>query len=131
MLTVQNIHPLTGSGVSQAPARYMSHVKPPTLRLGGTVGKVCDLEGESRLLGDGAVRPALSPAPCPHRALVFGEVAGVWASASLESLLPNWRRFQFIKSSVFQVCCAPDYGMLNCVLTGWSKMSSRRPLEAD
>lgn len=41
---------------------------------GGMVGKGCDLEGDSRLLRDLAVRSALSPALVPHRVLVFGEV---------------------------------------------------------
>lgn len=42
------------------------------------MGKVCDLEGDSRLLRDLAVQPALSRAPCPHRGLVFGEAALGW-----------------------------------------------------
>lgn len=52
----------------QTSARYMSHIKPATLTLGEMVGKVCDLEGDSRLLRDLAAQPALSPAPV----LVFG-----------------------------------------------------------
>lgn len=52
----------------------MSHVRPAMLTLGEMVGKVCDLEGDSRLLRDLAVQPALSPALVPHRVLVFGEV---------------------------------------------------------
>lgn len=49
----------------------MSHVKPVTLTLGEMVGKVCDLEGDSKLLKDLAIQPALSPALVPHQGLVF------------------------------------------------------------
>lgn len=46
----------------------MSHVKPATQTLEETVGKVCDLEGDSRLLRDLVAQTALSPTPV----LVFG-----------------------------------------------------------
>lgn len=61
----------------------------------------------------------------------MGSLGCVWSAATsalIESLLTTSNLeafFQFIKSSAFQVFCAPDYGMLNnCVLTGWSLMSS-------
>lgn len=55
------------------------------LTLGEMVGKVCDLEGDSRLLRDLAVQSALSPEPVPHWVLVFGEVDihSLWDGLSL------------------------------------------------
>lgn len=52
----------------------MSHVQLAMLTLGETVGKVCDLESDSKMLRDLTVQPALSPALVPDQVLVFGKV---------------------------------------------------------
>lgn len=41
--------------------------------LGEMVGNACDLKGDSEMLRDLAVQPALSPTLVPDRVLVFGK----------------------------------------------------------
>lgn len=59
--------------IHQDSARYTLHVKPAILTVGQMVGKVCDLQGDSRLLRDLAAQPALSSALVLDWAANFGK----------------------------------------------------------